>query len=169
MNMLMHLHTRGLNTGLHSYWISSDGNVVVFPLWNLLGQIGGTLDYRPHKSKEWRNDERGRYCARNYGKGPLVWGMESWYNSNVLFLTEGIFDACRFTSKGYSAIAALSNNPKPLKSWLSVLNRPIVAVCDGDTSGLKLANYGHEYHVIENGDPGDAPEEAIYEIVRNYD
>ena len=57
-------------------------------------------------------------------------------------MLEGIFKACRFHNFGLNALAVLGNNPKHLKSWLWSLGYNLIAVCDGDKAGRKLAKFG---------------------------
>ncbi len=119
--------------------------VATFYLWNLSGQLVGYQQYRPNGEKKAQNSPReGKYFT--YKKQPTVavWGVESLHlTPNVVFLTEGLFDAARLTERGYSALAVLSNNPSPdLANWLKCLNRRVVAVCDDDAAGRKLAKFG---------------------------
>lgn len=170
--IIEHLHSRYLNTDLHRVWVAEDEGVAAFPLWNLSGQLVGYQQYRPYASKEAKNDPRmGRYFTRVKDSRVGVWGLESWNLSNTLFITEGIFDACRITARGYSAIALLSyTTSSTTRAWLSTVrcSRQVVAVCDGDTSGHKLARYAHRYHVVESGDLGDASDSYVSNLLKNY-
>lgn len=172
MNVLQHLRSRYMNTSLHTVWISEELECVTFPLWNLSGQIVGYQRYRPGAPKEKNNDPRkGRYFTRVKDRRVGVWGLESWNQSNTLFVTEGVFDACRLTNLGYAAIATLSNDVGPsLKSWLWTVRkfRRVVAVCDSDDAGQRLAKYGHVSHVVESGDLGDASEEYVRNLAKEY-
>ena len=154
-----------------------------FPLWNLSGQFCGYQAYRPDASKVQKNDEKGRYytfrgeklLAKHY-KTVTVWGLESWYLSTVLFVTEGIFDAARLTELGVSAVALLSNDPsRSTRNWLKMVRkmRPVVAVCDPGTSGVKLAKAGHYSHIVNvpvqpGADLGDAPKEYVENLIKTY-
>lgn len=123
-------------------------------------------------TKKKNNDPReGRYFTRVKDGKVGVWGLESWYASDTLFVTEGVFDACRVTALGYSAVAVLSFAVGPTTSqWLKLCRaqRPVVVVCDNDPSGLKLKKYGHEYHVVETGDLGDASEQYVINLLEKY-
>lgn len=100
-----------------------------------------------------------------------VWGLESLHiSSGPIFLTEGIFDAARLTNLGYSALATMSNDPpKDYKNWLHLLRRPIVAVCDNDAAGRKLAKFGNFVEIVPEGkDLSDAPESYVRFLVNKY-
>jgi hypothetical protein len=99
-----------------------------------------------------------------------LWGVESLHlTPHVVFLTEGVFDACRLTERGFSALAVLSNNPgADLKNWLSMLNRKVVAVCDNDDAGRKLAKYGDCCVFTTDKDLGDSSEEYVTELLESH-
>ena len=168
-----HLIDRHMDLGLHKAWISESERLAVFPLWNLSGQMVGYQQYRPDAGKEKRNHPKdGRYFTYNpKNVATAVWGLESWYLSDELYICEGIFDACRMTAIGSSAIATMSNNPKHLRSWFSALSRPIVAICDPDNAGRQLAKYGDVAYIMPEGsDLGDADEMTPYQIKKTvYD
>jgi len=172
VTVMQHLHSRYMNTDLHRAWVSEELECATFPLWNLSSQIVGYQRYRPNGTKEKNNDpHEGRYFTRVKDKRVGVWGLESWNLSNTLFVTEGIFDACRLTALGYASIATLSNDVFPgLKSWLWTVRkfRCVVAVCDGDDAGRRLAKFGHISHVVESGDLGDASEEYVRNLAKKY-
>lgn len=172
MNVLHHLRSRYMNTSLHTVWISEELECATFPLWNLSGQIVGYQRYRPGAPKEKHNNPyEGRYFTRVKDHRVGVWGLESWKLSNTLFVTEGVFDACRLTNLGYSAVATLSNDVSPsLKRWLWMVRkfRSVVAVCDNDSAGRRLAKYGHKSHVVEAGDLGDASEQYVRNLAKEY-
>lgn len=172
MTVLQHLHSRYFDTKLHTHWVDEDEGVATFPLWNLSGQLVGYQQYRPSANKQKDNHPKmSRYFTYRKNKVVGVWGLESWKLSNVLFVTEGTFDACRLTHLGYSAIATLSNDvDDSLKRWLWTVRkfRPIVTVCDNDAAGRRLAKYGHTSHVVESGDLGDASDEYVANLVKEY-
>jgi hypothetical protein len=77
-------------------------------------------------------DENGHRDAR---RALAVWGLESFYfRSDVLFITEGIFDSAMFHNAGLPAIAILSCGLHCVKSWFAVLmhTRKLYFVEDGD-------------------------------------
>lgn len=173
LSLRNHLEDRHLDTNLHTAWIDEEQETVTFPCWNLSGQIVGTHKYRPNGSKDKNNDPReGKYFTRCVKPSVHVWGMESWYLSNTLFVQEGIFDASHLTWYGASAIATLSNDlDKNTASWLRTVRafRPVVVVCDGDKAGIKLAKYGHEAVIMDDGyDLGDATEDFVKTLIERY-
>lgn len=171
MTVLQHLHSRYLNTELHTTWVNEDEGVATFPLWNLSGGMVGYQQYRPTGDKKLPNNrERGKYFACRRGRVG-VWGLESWGLSDTLFVTEGVFDASRLTWLGYSAVATLSNDvDDSLKRWLWTVrkSRRVVTVCDNDNAGRRLAKYGHISYVVESGDLGDATDEYVANLVKEY-
>jgi hypothetical protein len=182
-SVLQHVRDRHVDTTLHSVWVDELYRVATFPLWNLSGKMVGYQAYRPEASKVRKNDLKGKYYT---WRGPklvpkrsqtvAVWGMESWRLSNTLFVFEGVFDAARVTTLGYSAVALLSNDPDTsVKNWLACVRqtRPVVAVCDPGQAGFKLAKVGHHAHVVNlpndpDGDLGDAPHEYVQQLVDFY-
>ena len=169
--LLNHLLSRHLDVNLHKVWIDEKRMKVTFPLYNLCGQMIGYQQYYPLGSKDFNNDPReGKYFTRS-PSGAALWGMESWSLSYPLFLTEGLFDAARMTSRGCSALACFTNNPKHIQNWLWTISqfRPIIALCDRDDSGIKLAKYGTESYIIQSAkDLGDADESEVDHIVEKY-
>lgn len=166
-----HIKYRGIDTSIHVCWIDYDEIVATFPCWNLSGQMVGYMTYRPLAPKTKNNDIEGRYNTRRTKKNICVWGLESWNFSNTLFLTEGIFDACRLTRRGYSAIAFMSNSTNlPTERWVSVIKntRPVVAICDNDSSGDNLRKLGHLSYKPVASDLGDATEEEVNYVIKRY-
>lgn len=181
--MLEHVRARHVDTDLHYVWVDEAERVARFPLWNLSGQMVGYQAYRPDAGKVKKNDEKGRYYTNRgeklvpkHSKTVTVWGLESWYRSTALFVTEGIFDAARLTELGMSAVAVLSNDPSTsTKNWLLCVRqmRPVVAVCDPGKDEHKLAKVGHFAHTVTlpgmpDGDLGDADEQYVKDLVDAY-
>lgn len=181
--MLSHLHSRHLDTDLHTVWVNDVDRVASFPLWNLAGQLTGYQSYRPDADKMQKNDEKGRYYTYRgeklfpkHCKTVSVWGLESWYLSNTLFVFEGIFDAARVTARGYSAVATLSNDPnKSVLEWFRCVrtDRLVVAVCDPGKAGAKLAKVGHTSHTVNcqgipDADMGGVPDDYVTEFLKDY-
>lgn len=169
--VLEHLKDRHIDLDLHRPWIDEVERVAVFYLYNQSGCIIGYQQYRPDADKTKNNHPKeARYFT--YRKQPTlaVWGLESLHlTPHVVFLTEGIFDAARLTERGYSAIAALTNNPtKDLRNWLSMLNRKVVAVCDNDTAGRRLAKFGDVAVFTEDKDLGEADDEFVTRLLETY-
>ena len=97
-----------------------------------------------------------------------VWGLESWYASNTLYVTEGVFDAVRLVSLGLSAVAALSNDPDDSTLrwfWMVRRFRPVVVVRDNDNAGAKLAKLGHVDVTTGEKDLGDSTWDEVWRVV----
>lgn len=142
-----------------------DDETATFMMFNLSNQIVGYQQYRPDADKTRHNEPKdGRYFT--YCKDKLgVWGLESfYYRTDVLCITEGVFKACRLHNWGIPAVAMISNDPKPARSWLSVLNRKIVSICDPDVSGSKLAKFG-DVAIIPEWYLDDATDDQIKETI----
>jgi hypothetical protein len=173
MTVHQHLLSRHLDMSLHRVWVAEELRCATFPLYNLSGQLLGYQRYRPEASKALNNDPReGRYYTRLVRGDLGLWGLESWNLSETLFLTEGLFDAARLTARGYSAVAVFSNEPsRSAREWLyaACSNRRLVAVCDNDEAGRKLAKFGHVSHVMTDGkDLGDASDTYVTNFLKEY-
>lgn len=173
MNIYQHLKERHINLELHRPIVDEENNIVTYLLYNLSGKIVGYQQYNPNGGKGKNNyncKEHGKYYT--YRKSPTVavWGVESLYQSQgVIYVTEGLYDAARMTEKGQSAIATLCNNPpKDYRNWLMMLNRPIVAVCDNDAAGRKLAKLGHYVEVVPESDLGSASDSYVNHLIQKY-
>jgi DNA primase len=169
--MTQHLQSRHLDLNLHRPVVDEVNRVATFFLYNLSGQVVGYQQYRPDATKKPQNNPKeGKYFTYRRKDTLGVWGLESLsLDSKVVFLTEGVFDACRLTKLGATALAVLTNNPSPdLRNWLRMLNRKVVAVCDNDTAGKKLAKFGDESVFTEGSDLGDAPESYVKQLLMRY-
>jgi hypothetical protein len=169
--LVEHLKKRHLDLELHRPVVDLENDVATFYLWNLSGNFCGYQQYRRFGEKKPNNNpKQGKYFT--YRKQPTlaVWGVESLHLSpNVVFLTEGVFDACRLTEKGYSALAVLSNNTgTDLKNFLFMLNRKVVAVCDNDDAGKRLAKFGDVAVFCEDHDLGDSTDEFVNNLVLQF-
>ena len=180
-DLLRHLESRHLDVNLHDVHVGE--GVVCLYLYTLSGVLAGYQKYNWKSDKKKRNDEHGKYYTYRgekvlpkHSKTVSVWGLESWYLSTTLFVTEGVFDAARFTSLGYSAVAVLSNNPSTsTKNWFRFVRqtRPVVSVCDPGPTGRKLAMLGHQSVTVNvpgmpDADLGDAPQSYVDELVKEY-
>lgn len=170
--LLDHLRRRHLDVDLHRPVLDEDERVATFFLWNLSGQVVGYQQYRPEGEKKPQNNpKQGKYFT--YRKQPTVavWGVESLHlTPHVVFLTEGVFDAARMTERGVSALAVLSSNTGwDLQNWLSMLNRNVVAVCDGDKAGGMLAKFGNASLCLLGGkDLGECGDEDVDMLVKEF-
>lgn len=146
---------------------------ITFPLWNLSGQLVGYQVYRPDADKTKKNDPReGRYFTRVKDQRIGVWGLESFYDSEELFIFEGIFDASKVNDLCHvSTIAITTSTASPqLKGWLWMLRqqRPVISVGDGDPGGLKMKSLGHRFHQMPEGiDMGDSSEDDVRKIIKD--
>ena len=173
MTVLQHLHSRYFDTRLHTHWVDEKEGVATFPLWNLSGQMVGYQQYRPSAGKQKDNHPKmSRYFTWRKNKVVGVWGLESWNLSKTLFITEGVFDACRLTARGYSAIAMLANDlDDSTTKWMSIVraSRRVVSVCDNDSAGRKLAKHSTTAHFMEGEkDLGDASDDYISILLNEY-
>lgn len=168
-----HLKDRHLDFNLHRPVLDEENNVATFYLYNLSSQMTGFLQYRPNGSKDVNNDKvTGKYFHYvSKGCNSLsLFGVESLLlTPHVVFLTEGMFDAARLTEKGYSALALLCNDSNVnLHTFLRLLNRKVVSVCDNDKAGKKLSKFGHYSVVCNDHDLGDSSEDFVNNLLRVY-
>jgi DNA primase len=166
-----HLLDRHLNLELHRPMVDEVQRVATFFLYNLSGQLVGYQQYRPEGEKKPQNNPKeGKYFTYRTQPTLSVWGVESLHlTPNVVFLTEGVFDAARLTERGVSALAVLSNNPnQDLRNWLTCLNRRVVAVCDNDSAGRKLAKFGDVAVFTQDHDLGDSTDEYVTQLLETY-
>lgn len=171
MNLTEHLKSRHLDLQLHRPMLDEVEGLATFYLYNLSGQLVGYQQYRPTGEKKPNNNPKlGKYFT--YKKQPTlaVWGVESLHlTPNVVFVTEGVFDAARLTELGVSALAVLSNNPSAdLRNWLTCLNRLVVVVADNDAAGKRLAKFGDVAVYTDEKDLGDSSEEFVKNLVKTY-
>lgn len=160
-----------MDLSLHNPVIDEQEHVATFYLWNLSGKLVGYQQYRPEGTKKnGNNPKEGKYFTYRRKETLGIWGVESLHLSpHVVFVTEGIFDACRLTQFGYSALAVLSNNPSlDLRNWLMMLNRSVVVVADNDKAGRKLVKFGHYVEFTEEHDLGDSSDEYIKNLISKY-
>jgi hypothetical protein len=172
-----HLLSRGLNPDQYSVILDEDKCIATFLIWDLSGRLVGYQRYNPKGIKHVRNDktfsDHLKYFTYAGVEGDefhaskkklIAWGFESFkVGQRVLFITEGIFDAVKLHNVRLPALAVISNDPKHLQSLFKALGRTIIAVCDRDNAGSKLANYADvalyvpkPYH-----DLGDMPQEEV--------
>jgi hypothetical protein len=170
-SVTQHLLDRHLNLELHRPLVDEVERVATFFLWNLSGQLVGYQQYRPEGEKKTPNNpKQGKYFTYRHQPTHTVWGVESLHlTPHVVFLTEGVFDAARLTKCGFSALAMLSNNPNSdVRNWLTCLNRKVVAVCDNDDAGRRLAKFGDVAVFTQDKDLGDSDEEYVTQLLRAH-
>lgn len=166
-----HLLSRYVDFSRHTVYMS--GSKATFMLYNLSGQIVGYQQYNPLAPDVSSNAIDGRYYTRR-SKHISIFGLETLKeDTRILFITEGIFDAMRLTSKGCSCIALLTNAPNSsMKNLLECLPYRKVLVADNDKGGAVLIS-ALKYIVSEviippYKDLGNAPEEYVRTITTNY-
>lgn len=169
-NLQDYLHSRRFDASKHSVWYDDEELVVTFPLWNLSGQLVGYQQHRPFVlDKKLDNVKEGRYFTHLKEARIGLWGLESWGDNETLFLTEGVFDACKLTWFGASALAVLQNDPsKSTKRWFWMVRkfRKIIAVCDGDMAGKRLAEVAHNSIQLPDGkDLGDMDDDYVRNLI----
>lgn len=171
MNLEQHLRSRHLDLELHRPALDEAEGVATFFLWNLSGQLVGYQQYRPGADKQKKNHPReGRYFTFRKAPTVAVWGVESLdLTPGVVFVTEGVFDAARLTALGVSALAVLSNDPTTdVKNFLGCLGRRVVAVCDNDAAGRRLAKLGDVAVFTDGKDLGESSEEFVQNLVAQF-
>lgn len=120
-----HLRNRGVDFGRHRVWLDNESSVATFPLWNLSGQLVGYQQYNPLGQKcQHKQDERFKDVAKYWTyktpqntdrkkcKSVAVWGLESLtLETDLVFVTEGVFDAVTVQNCGETCLAVMSNDP----------------------------------------------------------
>jgi hypothetical protein len=114
-------------------------------LYNLSGQIVGYQQYNWREGKEKRNDSRGRYwtfLSKTEHKLTRIGicGIEMLRPLEPIYLVEGSFEQITARQYGINALAVLSNHPKHLKNWVYSQPVPVIALCQNDSAGRKLAS-----------------------------
>lgn len=173
MKMLEHLKSRHMEVERYSAYY--DEEVCTFLLFDLSGRVTGYQSYRPNSTKHFRNDEYGRYYSYFTGdkkeKQFSVFGLETFhYSPNVLFVTEGLFNAVRLHNRGYSAVATLSNDPKHLKNFLYLMrnSREMFGVLDPDQAGVKLGKFcNRSSPTLPGKDLNDYTEEELTDFLES--
>lgn len=171
MNLKEHLLSRHVDLELHNPVLDQEDMVATFYLYSLSGELVGYQQYRPLASKEKNNDPKeGRYFTYKTKGKVGVFGLESLHlTPHVVFVTEGVFDACRLTELRFSALAVLANNPdSSTRNFLMSLGRKVVVVADNDKAGKMLASAGHEAVFTEDKDLGDSSEEFVLALTNRY-
>lgn len=143
MNLIKHLLTRNYDpTRYVNQVLDMDDSVLTVYLTNLSGQFSGFQQYRPTVESKRLNDPReARYFTYSQRGVNACWGLETLDPlKNDLYLVEGIFKASALHMLGYNALALLTANPKPMKSWLHTLNHNLIGIGDNDKAGKGIVN-----------------------------
>ncbi|ODS23601.1 hypothetical protein AB835_08290 [Candidatus Endobugula sertula] len=172
-----HLSKRRLLPDLYGgITVDSENDIVTFPLWNLSGQMVGFQQYRRGAPKACHGKPSEQKYFTLLSKAGGRHSMLSCFgldllgsHSKVVFLGEGVLDISPLHLRKANALAVLMNDPKPLKRWLRSWGYHLVALCEGDKAGRKLANVAHEsVYLPEGQDPGDQPNSWFDNLVANY-
>lgn len=146
--IINHLKGRGMKNPNSERAIMIGEGVVFFVCYSLSGKIVGFQRYIPDGVKNTSKEDTSKplkyLTIKNSNEDLIVWGLHTYkINSPYLFVVEGVWDAYTLHLLGYPAIAVLSNDPSPLKSWLNTLSQTKIAICDNDVnnSGKKLIKF----------------------------
>jgi hypothetical protein len=150
MNLIKHLLSRNYDpTRYVNQVLDFDNKVLTVYLTNLVGQFVGFQQYRPEvEFKRLNLPIEARYFTYSQRGVNACWGLETLDESKEdLFLVEGIFKASALHLLGHNALALLTCNPKPMKSWLHTLPYNLIGVGDNDKAGkgmVKIAGQGFQ-------------------------
>lgn len=126
-----------------------DDEVLTVYLSNLAGQFVGYQQYRSKVTAKRTNDpHEARYFTYSQRGVNACWGLETINPElDTLYVVEGIFKASTLHMLGYNALALLTSNPKPMKSWLHTLPYNIIGIGDNDRAGsgiIRVAGQGYK-------------------------
>jgi hypothetical protein len=167
-----HLKSRYVNFKVHHPVITEQ--TATFLLYNYNGQLVGWQRYAPNNEHLSNNCFDGKYYTFRSCSHIAVFGLESVdCDSRVIFITEGIFDAVRLTSKGIPAIALLTNSPNSsMLNFLGCLGRKLVGVCDNDKGGeflkKKLCKIANNFYTPCAKDLGESSEEEVDNLINKF-
>lgn len=142
MNLVKHLLTRNYDpTRYVNQVLDIDNSVLTVYLTNLCGQFVGFQKYQPLvKEKRTNHPSEARYFTYCQRQVNACWGLETLdHRKKDIFLVEGIFKASALHMLGYNALALLTSNPKPMKSWLHTLDHNLVGIGDADSAGRYMS------------------------------
>lgn len=150
MNLVKHLLGRKFDpTRYKNLVLDTDGCVLTVYLNNLAGQFVGYQQYRPDvEFKRLNLPNEARYFTYSQRGVNACWGLETLDPTKKdLYLVEGIFKASALHCLGLNALALLTSNPKPMKSWLHTLPYNLIGIGDNDKAGrgmMKIAGKGFQ-------------------------
>lgn len=143
MDLVKHLLTRHYDPSRYvNQVLDFENEVLTVYLPNLSGQLVGYQQYRPNvKEKRTNHPSEARYFTYTQRGVNACWGLETLDpDKRTVYLVDGIFKASSLHMLGYNALALLTSNPKPMKSWLNSLPNRLIGIGDPDKSGSALAN-----------------------------
>jgi hypothetical protein len=125
--------------------VDTDNQLFTRFIYNLSGQVVGYQAYNWRADKKPKNDVTGRYwtwLTKTDTKTTMmgIMGLEHARWGETLYLVEGQFEQATAVAYGLNCVAVLTNNPRHLKNWFSCYPGPVVALCQDDAAGRKLAN-----------------------------
>lgn len=166
------LRDRGVDPTKTEVIVDKQTNRATFLLYNLSGSLVGYQRYDPNQGKV--RDNMGRYFTYIGSEGDYkklaVYGTQTIEQSvPYLFLVEGIFDCIKIHNAGYPGIAVLGNNPKILKSWISILNKKIIVICDNDAAGNSLKKLSKINFTTPSPykDLGEMPQQEVNKFLKD--
>jgi hypothetical protein len=142
---LTHLHHRCKQPAEHLGVVDAEQELFTRYIYNLSGQVVGYQAYNWRADKKPKKDVTGRYwtwLSKTDGKTTAlgVMGLEHVRWGETLYLVEGQFEQATAAAYGLNCVAVLTNNPKHLRNWVAAYPAPVVALCQDDAAGRKLAN-----------------------------
>lgn len=180
LSITEHLKERHFEIELYStVHVSEEHGKAYFMLYGFSGELVGFQCYTPEQPKRASHLED---CERRYYTyitkeheliKKTVFGLETIKpETKLLFVVEGVFDACRLHSRGFAAVALLGSDIAHLKEQLFLLGIKLVPICEGDEAGHKLAGLATHEEVIylpEGKDLGDMTEIEITKALKGYE
>lgn len=138
MDLTRHLLRRNYDPTryMHQH-LDHEDSVLTVLLCNLSGRFVGFQQYRANVTSKHANcPSEARYFTYSPRGVTACWGIETLDPSKKdLFIVEGIFKASALHMLGYNALAVLTSNPKPMKSWLHTMNYNLIGIGDSDKAG----------------------------------
>lgn len=165
--MKSHLASRGLQLERYS-GISLNRWTTSFRLYTPTGKCVGYHQYRPTADKTRKNNPKfGRYYTHvTHGFLP-IWGFETLhYRDDIVFAAEGVFKACRLHNFELPAVSLCGNDAKIFMNQMHMLGRKVIAICDPDEAGRKLAKVGHESYDMDGRYLDQVTDEEIADFLK---
>lgn len=150
MNLVKHLLQRNYDPSRYvNQVLDTDECVLSVYLTNLSGRFVGFQQYRPLvKEKRVNHAREARYYTYSQRGVSACWGLETLDPCKEdLYVVEGVFKASALHMLGHNALALLTSNPKPMKSWLHTLPYNLIGIGDNDKAGkgmMKIAGQGFQ-------------------------
>ncbi len=143
--MKEHLKSRGLELERYQN-VTLTRWTTTFRLYTPTGKLIGFQQYRPTADKTRKNNPKfGRYYTYVTPGYLPIWGFETLdYDKSLVFACEGIFKAASLHRLNLPAVAILGNDAKQYLNQMRLLNRHVIAICDPDEAGKRLAKIGNE-------------------------